>query len=65
VNPDNQPGVESKTLSEQLEEAIAECAYLKMENEKLRKDLNAAVMYSIQNQRQPIQKPSRPNWGIA
>ncbi len=65
VNPDNQPGMESKTLSKQLEESIAECAHLKMENDKLRRDLNAAVMYSIQNQRRPIQKPYQPNLGIA
>lgn len=61
VNSNNQPSMESKTLSKLLEESIAECADLKMENEKLRRDLNAAVMYSIQNQRHPLQKPSSPN----
>lgn len=40
---------ESNRVLRQIEELIAECDRLKEENEKLRKDINAAVMHSIQN----------------
>jgi hypothetical protein len=40
---------DAKALLKQLEEAVAECDRLKEDNEKLRKELNSAVMHLIQN----------------
>ena len=66
LNPDTMnrignPTGDAQTLLEELEAAIAECDQLKKENEKLRNDLNSAVMHLIQNKGQSICKPCHPN----
>jgi regulator of replication initiation timing len=46
-------------LLEQLEAVIAECDQLKKENEKLRSDLNSAVMHLIQNKGESTKSPNQ------